>query len=83
MIISAAILSWLSCRNFMNARKSLKPLAFSIHPALRIVFRRDPRFGQRVEQGGFSDVRQAYDAALQTHDKPSKTGEEVYSILNG
>ena len=32
-----------------------------------IVFRRDARLGQRVEQGGFSDVGQANDAAFETH----------------
>ena len=38
--------------------------------AKRVIFSRDTRFGQRVEKGGFSDVRQADNAAFQTHDKP-------------
>ena len=41
-----------------------------LNGAKRIVFSRDARFGQRVEQGGFTDVRQADNAAFQTHDKP-------------
>jgi hypothetical protein len=64
----------------METRKLLSLKEFSESPACRVVFRRDARFGQRIEQGGFSDVRQANDAALQTHEKPSKTGVEVYSI---
>jgi len=31
----------------------------------------------------FCNVGQANQAALQTHDKPSKTGEVVYSIAIG
>ena len=33
-----------------------------------IVLRRDPRLGQRVEQRGFTHIRQADDSALQTHN---------------
>ena len=46
----------------------------------RVILSRNSRLGQGVEQGGFSDVRQAYDAALQTHDKPSKSGGKVYAM---
>jgi hypothetical protein len=42
-------------------------LAFSNRPASGIVLRRNARLGQGVEQGGFTDVGQADDAALQTH----------------
>ena len=38
-----------------------------------VIFCRDARLGQGVEKGRFTDVGQAYDAALQTHDNPSKT----------
>ena len=33
----------------------------------RIVFRRDARLGQRIEQGGFAHIGQADDSAFQTH----------------
>ena len=36
--------------------------------AERIVGRFDAGFGQRVKQGGFADIGQAYDAAFQAHD---------------
>ena len=37
--------------------------------AERVVFRRDTRLGQRIEQGGFADIGQADDAAFQRHDE--------------
>jgi hypothetical protein len=39
--------------------------------AERIVFRCDAGLGQRIEKGGFTDVGQADDAALQTHGRSS------------
>ncbi len=43
--------------------------------AERIVRRlRRRRAGQRVEEGGFADIRQAHDAAFETHDQISLVG---------
>jgi len=39
--------------------------------AERVVFRSDARLGQRIEQGGLADVRQADDAAFEAHGNPS------------
>jgi hypothetical protein len=52
----------------MKSRKSLRPLAFLNRPAFGVVLRRNACLGQGVEQSGFTHVRQAYDAALQTHE---------------
>ena len=51
----------------MNARKSLRPLAFLNRPARGIVLGWDAGLGQGVEQGRFTDVGQAHDATFQTH----------------
>ena len=48
----------------------LEAIGFLNHPAYRMVFSRDTRFGQRIEQGGFPDVKQANNAALQAYDIP-------------
>ena len=37
-------------------------------PASGIVLRRDARLRQGIEKGGFADVGQADDAALETHE---------------
>ena len=42
--------------------------AVGLDGAERIVFRRDARFGERVKERGFADVREADDAALDCHD---------------
>jgi hypothetical protein len=52
----------------MKFRKSLRPLAALNRPAFGVVLRRNACLGQGVEQSGFTHVRQAYDAALQTHE---------------
>ena len=57
----------------MKCRKCLRQLAFLNHPAYRMVFSRDTRFGQRIEKGGFPDVRQANNAALRAYDIPYKS----------
>lgn len=43
-------------------------IGFFNHPAYRMVFSRDTRFGQRIEQGRFPNVRRANNAVLQAHD---------------
>jgi len=51
----------------MKCLKPLRPLGPSNRPALGVIFCRDARFGQGVEQGGFANVGQTHDAAFQTH----------------
>jgi len=36
--------------------------------AERVILRRDARFGERIEHGGFTHVRKTDDTALETHD---------------
>ena len=48
----------------------LEAIGFLNHPAYRMVFSLDTRFGYGIEQGKFPDVRQANNAALHAHDIP-------------
>jgi NDP-sugar pyrophosphorylase family protein len=45
-----------------------------LNRAKRIVLCSNARLGQRIKKGTFAHVGQAYNATLQTHKKPLKTG---------
>jgi hypothetical protein len=51
----------------MKCLKPLRPIGPLNRPPLGVIFCRNARFGQGVEQGGLAYVGQAHDAAFQTH----------------
>ena len=54
----------------MKSRKSLILKEFLTSPALGVVFGGNAGLGQGVKQSRFTDVGQAHDATLQTHEIP-------------